>query len=337
MRKQLLGIFLPLLVFCLLAGGETKSTGSVAKHSALLKVSVAHSADAVTLELTTRGQIEPKMSDLDSPARLVLDLPNTVASSLAPVGVGSDGVKKVRIGMDGQASPTTRVVVDLDRACRHELVSSSDNKLVIKLYTVKTVAQEVPAAPKQIAAVRADSPFTAKPLNAAPDKTAPASANDFVFVEPTYKPAAAKAETTPVEPAVRASEAASRFADRPSTDVLPKPSASMQPQAGGSMPAVNLAAEQKTQMQQAPAATGAKYTGEPISVNLKDVDLKDFFRLIHEISGLNVVLDPNVKGSLTIVLDDVPWDPAAGRQRSPYRYGGNAAQRSRIQARRAGC
>ncbi len=45
-------------------------------------------------------------------------------------------------------------------------------------------------------------------------------------------------------------------------------------------------------------------------MNLKDVDLKDFFRLIHEISGLNVVLDPNVKGALTIVLDDVPWDQA---------------------------
>jgi type IV pilus assembly protein PilQ len=40
------------------------------------------------------------------------------------------------------------------------------------------------------------------------------------------------------------------------------------------------------------------------------VDLKDFFRLVHEISGLNVVLDPNVKGTLTIVLDDVPWDQA---------------------------
>src|SRR5206468_10524093 len=53
-----------------------------------------------------------------------------------------------------------------------------------------------------------------------------------------------------------------------------------------------------------------KYTGEPISVNLKDVDLKDFFRLVHEISGLNVVLDPDVHGSLTIVLDDVPWDQA---------------------------
>lgn len=54
----------------------------------------------------------------------------------------------------------------------------------------------------------------------------------------------------------------------------------------------------------------AKYTGEPISLNLKDVDLKDFFRLIHEISGLNVIVDANVTGTLTLVLDDVPWDQA---------------------------
>jgi len=62
---------------------------------------------------------------------------------------------------------------------------------------------------------------------------------------------------------------------------------------------------------QAPAAAPEKkYTGDPISVNLKDVDLKDFFRLIHEISGLNVVLDPAVRGTVTLVLDEVPWDQA---------------------------
>ena len=62
----------------------------------------------------------------------------------------------------------------------------------------------------------------------------------------------------------------------------------------------------------APQAAPARpaYTGERISVNLKDVDLKDFFRLIHEISGLNVVLDPTVSGSVTVVLDEVPWDQA---------------------------
>ena len=159
-----------------------------------------------------------------------------------------------------------------------------------------------------MATARAESPFTAKPMPVALETkpAQPASANDFVMVEPSYKSAPEK-----VEPAVRASNAASKFvADRPA-DVLPKASAAMQPQAANApQPAVNLAAEQKSQMQQAPVMAGNKYTGEPISVNLKDVDLKDFFRLVHEISGLNVVLDPNVKGSLTIVLDDVPWDQA---------------------------
>jgi type IV pilus assembly protein PilQ len=53
-----------------------------------------------------------------------------------------------------------------------------------------------------------------------------------------------------------------------------------------------------------------RYTGEPISLNLKEVDLKDFFRLIHEISGLNIIIDPNVGGNVTLVLDSVPWDQA---------------------------
>jgi type IV pilus assembly protein PilQ len=65
---------------------------------------------------------------------------------------------------------------------------------------------------------------------------------------------------------------------------------------------------------QAPVAgapqTPPQYTGELISLDLKEVDLRDFFRLIGDISGLNIVLDPNVSGSLTILLRDVPWDQA---------------------------
>ena len=53
-----------------------------------------------------------------------------------------------------------------------------------------------------------------------------------------------------------------------------------------------------------------QYSGEIISLDLKDVDVKDFFRLIGDISGLNLVLDPNVSGNLTLLLKDVPWDQA---------------------------
>ena len=57
-----------------------------------------------------------------------------------------------------------------------------------------------------------------------------------------------------------------------------------------------------------PAEAG--YSGERISLELKDADLKDFFRLIGGISGLNIVLDPDVEGSLTLFLKEVPWDQA---------------------------
>jgi type IV pilus assembly protein PilQ len=135
-------------------------------------------------------------------------------------------------------------------------------------------------------------------------------ATDFAFVEPKFSPKDDKA----AQPALKAQEAAGRFADKTAAELVATNSNAALAQAGSNgqaiQPAVNLAAEQKAQMETKPAATGPKYTGEPISVNLKDVDLKDFFRLIHEISGLNVVLDPQIHGTLTIVLDDVPWDQA---------------------------
>lgn len=52
------------------------------------------------------------------------------------------------------------------------------------------------------------------------------------------------------------------------------------------------------------------YTGKPISLDLKDVDILDFFRLIHQVSGLNIIVDSDVKGRVTVVLNDVPWDQA---------------------------
>lgn len=54
-----------------------------------------------------------------------------------------------------------------------------------------------------------------------------------------------------------------------------------------------------------------QYTGEIYSFDFRDLDLQDFFRTISDISGLNVILDPNIPDQpLTMVLRDVPWDQA---------------------------
>ena len=333
MRKQFLTVLLPMLVMVLItASAQTQGAGTDApKHAALQKVNVVRTADGVSVEIRAHGTVKPRLSTLDNPARIVVDLPNTVvATSHGLISVNGDVVKDVRLGMDGRSTPTSRIVVDLTQACRHELVSGSDNSLVLKLYTRAAVAKAAPVVVKAAQPTVAKSEVVVAPPVAeivAPAKEAKllqasltqssstqssARATDFAFIEPSYRPkdAAASDDTKPVmvDPSARATAAAGKFAARPEGNLLPLPSAAMQ--SSGLQPAVNMAAEQKVQAAQAPAITGPKYTGEPISVNLKDVDLKDFFRLIHEISGLNVVLDPNVKGTLTIVLDDVPWDQA---------------------------
>jgi type IV pilus assembly protein PilQ len=53
-----------------------------------------------------------------------------------------------------------------------------------------------------------------------------------------------------------------------------------------------------------------QFTGEPISLDLKDADIKDVFRTISQLTGLNIVIDPEVKGTVTVQLENVPWDQA---------------------------
>ena len=53
-----------------------------------------------------------------------------------------------------------------------------------------------------------------------------------------------------------------------------------------------------------------QFTGHPISLDFKDGDLQDIFRLFADISGLNIVVNPGVSGKVTLKLNEVPWDQA---------------------------
>jgi type IV pilus secretin PilQ/predicted competence protein len=338
MRKQLLGLLVPLLTFVLIAAAADITGKGVAAGAALQRLEVAHSQDGLRVEFKAKGTLAPRVSTLDSPARIVVDFPNTVmGTAQSRISVGSDGVKDVRAGMDGQVPPTTRVVIDLDLAGgnvgsrQHELVARPDGSFILNIHDAVVARRQPAPAAKSAAAsaapklVLASAPLTSAPVvpaaTTAVASTPTAAENaqkpaDFAFVEPKYSIKDSKQDDKATQPAAKAEEAAGRFADKTAAELIAMNTNAAIGQTAGSgngqgiQPAVNLAAEQKVQMEQKSAASGAKYTGEPISVNLKDVDLKDFFRLIHEISGLNVVLDPMVHGNLTIVLDDVPWDQA---------------------------
>ena len=281
-------------------------------------ISVVRGHDGTNVEIRVNGTPTPKILTLKSPDRLVIDLPNAVPESRPHnIPVHAADVNMVRMSQYQTDPPMTRVVLDL-KAPQDFQVTSLNDRLVVKLRPLTnrgtTVAvSSTPRAPSVPANLKSTSNDSTVASSAS--KT---PAQEFVVVQPQYHEVTREQlEQQEKTAAERASEAAKVLGAAPPVEIplsAGPTQAAIKPQVlraammqagqpGSSAQAVNAAAAT------ANCNTG-RYTGEPISVNLKDVDLKDFFRLIHEISGLNVVLDPGVSGTLTIVLDDVPWDQA---------------------------
>jgi len=55
---------------------------------------------------------------------------------------------------------------------------------------------------------------------------------------------------------------------------------------------------------------GRKYRGQRISMDFKDADLTNVFRIIAEVSNLNIITADDVKGKVSLRLVNVPWDQA---------------------------
>ena len=55
---------------------------------------------------------------------------------------------------------------------------------------------------------------------------------------------------------------------------------------------------------------GKVYTGQKITADFQDANIRSVFRLIAEVSGLNIVAGEDVKGLVTMKLNEVPWDQA---------------------------
>ena len=58
------------------------------------------------------------------------------------------------------------------------------------------------------------------------------------------------------------------------------------------------------------SGTEKVYSGQKISLDFKDADIKNVFRLLAEVSGFNIVVTNDVNRRVTLRLIEVPWDQA---------------------------
>jgi type IV pilus assembly protein PilQ len=53
-----------------------------------------------------------------------------------------------------------------------------------------------------------------------------------------------------------------------------------------------------------------EYTGDPLTLTFQDLDTRAVLQLLADFSGLNIVVSDSVQGNVTLRLQDVPWDQA---------------------------
>jgi len=277
--------------------------GATATSAVIRSVAITEAPQHASVRVEGEGRLDVHASRMQNPARLVLDFSGArLAVDKTVIPGSSEPVRDVRLG---QYRPNVaRVVVDLTGVAPYQI--SHEGTAVVVLFDAQPEAPGAASAhpqtviSEQNAKTRAGFEYSA----AVPRATA----RPFSSLRIPAPRFALPGELT--QPSVvLASFGGSHEPARPATAQNAAQAAAQASNAAANKLAASSAQAQQTPASSAPVSPG-KYTGEPISVNLKDVDLRDFFRLIHEISGLNVVLDPAVKGTLTIVLDEVPWDQA---------------------------
>jgi type IV pilus assembly protein PilQ len=68
--------------------------------------------------------------------------------------------------------------------------------------------------------------------------------------------------------------------------------------------------EIKPSLKRTAAEEKREYTGERLTLNFQDIDVRSVLQLLADTSGQNIVVSDSVTGSLTLRLQNVPWDQA---------------------------
>jgi len=255
-------------------------------------------AGAVTID--GNGQFAYSTFQLGNPDRFVIDLDGVInRSNRGTLNVEEGAVSRIRVSQFRvQPTPVARVVFDLHDAVVPSVARTSSG-LVVRFGGEPMTFAAQPAAPPAVVAAAPTVPTAlpsppaevvesaAAPAEPAPVASSAVEISDVVAAEPETR------EVVSPAPVVAAFEA---------QDV--RPAAAADPEAGVPRLTPAVVAGQTV-------VSGRKeYTGEPISMSLKDADVREVLRTFARLSGLNIVIQPGVRGTVTVELEKVPWDQA---------------------------
>ncbi len=310
---------------------------TVAPATAIERVRSDNSGASTVVTLSGDGYLTPSRvaESEDAPRRLVLDFPNVSSKAPSQTEVGSALIRKVRVGLNSSQPVVTRVVMEIDASATYHVQRAGqdgrDVAVIFNRASADTVLVALPDTPATTAAplLMAETPASVAPPPPPTQAAAtPATSLAAQTTSPVDPLAALNLVAPPVERMARPSATARSQTPAGTTEPrvtsplrvqAPPPGPAAPPQ---NPPAPSAAAPRpQTPVSGGPqisantpqmmASEGQKqFTGHPISLDFTGGDLRTVLRLFAEVSGLNMIIDPDVQGTVDIVLTDVPWDQA---------------------------
>ncbi len=309
------------------------------------RIDISDKSDHINIKASLTGKAVSQVFALDNPLRLVVDLLDTIYADSASVRtVGKNGVERVRASQFQLANPytITRIVFDLTEPKFYTL-DTGKNGISITFHETAPPAP-IPASAPPLPEL--DEPISSPPEEAAPipdkteekkEETAPQPA-DPPQAETDPKPEKTEGkkedpvsqlpdppqEVNPpqseIEPDLKVEvenkEESKKIKEPEKPLVSDKKKVSPTPPQTNKPPVSSPVENGKNgalQEQFAPrtiAEPEETYQGEILSFKFKDADLRDVVLYLGDFAGLNVVFDPEVRGTVTVDLKDVPWDQA---------------------------
>ena len=279
----------------------------------LERVRSRRTPSSTTITLSGNGQLVPSsvVESEDAPRRLMLDFPDVTSKAGSQLSVDSALVKKVKVSTNGRDPLVTRVVMDLSADATYHVERSGPAGRDLDV-----VFEPPTAATNRVMLAPPDG--GAPGNNEAPDppismgqaiRNAAAITPDTAPADPMTALDNARPVTPAVEPARAATPAGKAAAPARTPALAPKATSTRRESSPptvvlGPPPTAPAAALQQT------AGGEKRFTGHPVSLDFQGADLRAVLRGFSEISGLNMVIDPDVQGTVDIILNEVPWDQA---------------------------
>ena len=274
--------------------------------------------------LVSRVRVSQFQSLPDPVTRIVLDLARPLPHSL--VSEGERLAVLVRAGEVAQAAASapsqTRIAETAASAAPPAPVPAPEDRLVRKEESPAAVKPEPPAPGQGTPSKPASEPPSTATVAPAAVETASASAPTSSAVPQAASPQPAPVRESPASGGSatlpQGVRKAQKSAAAPPPARPPREKPSPREEAVFEAAAAMLAQEEGARPEQPSGSyqprtiteSQSQFTGEPISLDLKDADIKDVFRTISQLTQLNIVVDPEVRGTVTVQLEDVPWDQA---------------------------